>query len=785
MRTREKQTRQRANTKASSPSHFQEAMGLIVLVFGLFLGLALASYCSFDLLSGSGRYSHNWGGPAGAFLAWLFVNFTFGRIFTWIVPLWVVLLGIRIMKPQWKVIGIWGTLKLFTLGAISSGIVAFLVKTGWAPEPEGADWETAGWVGAKLEHQLSGFFGGVGAGIFFGLVVILWMVWVVKFRPSLLISGVAGAGTIAGKGVWFPAKWIGSKLNALFNREPFDTEEADIIDDESEAEEATTKSLPRSRPTKPIISSGGRKGKEATLLGIPTGITTATGVYELPPLDLLNPPLEDGPKVDDKLLSDNAQLLEETLADFGVNARVVEIHPGPVITRYDLEPAPGVKVSRIVSLADDLTLALRAEAIRIMAPIPGQGAVGVEVPNPERAVVSLRSLLEVPEFQSDSSPLLFAAGKTTDGGIRLEDLRRMPHLLVAGTTGSGKSVFLNSLIISILFRATPDEVQFILIDPKKLELSGYSELRNHHLATRPDLGEDVITTAEGAVQILKSVELEMSRRYDLLAEAGSRNIDEYNEQVKSLRSTGFQPVTNGHHGQDAHATREEAAPNPLPYLVVVIDELADLMLLAAKTVEEPIAHLAQMSRAVGIHLVVATQRPSVDVITGVIKANFPCRIAFQVASKIDSRTIIDMNGAEALLGKGDLLYVPPGQSNPTRLHAALISQPEIDRVIAHIRKQPMSAIRVRLPMPESEGRQVELTEVPDVDPLFDEAARIVVRTQQGSVSILQRRLKVGYARAARLIDQLERAGIVGPFDGSKAREVLVEEDYFETRDRLD
>jgi len=591
------------------------------------------------------------------------------------------------------------------------------------------------------------------------------MVWVVKFRPSLLISGAAGAGTIAGKGVWVPAKWIGSKLNALFNREPSDYEEADIIDKEPEIEEAATKAVSRSRPTKPIISSGSRRGTDATLLGIPAGITTATGVYELPPLDLLNPPLEDGPKVDDKLLSDNAQLLEETLADFGVNARVVEIHPGPVITRYDLEPAPGVKVSRIVSLADDLTLALRAEAIRIMAPIPGQGAVGVEVPNPERALVSLRSLLEVPEFQSDSSPLLFAAGKTTDGGIRLEDLRRMPHLLVAGTTGSGKSVFLNSLIISILFRATPDEVQFILIDPKKLELSGYSELRNHHLATRADLGEDVITTAEGAVQILKSVELEMSRRYDLLAEAGSRNIDEYNEQVKS--------------------SQEEIAPNPLPYLVVVIDELADLMLLAAKTVEEPIAHLAQMSRAVGIHLVVATQRPSVDVITGVIKANFPCRIAFQVASKIDSRTIIDMNGAEALLGKGDLLYVPPGQSTPTRLHAALISQPEIDRVIAHIRKQPMSAIRVHLPAPESEERQVELSAVPDVDPLFDEAARIVVRTQQGSVSILQRRLKVGYARAARLIDQLERAGIVGPFDGSKAREVLVEEDYFETRDRLD
>jgi S-DNA-T family DNA segregation ATPase FtsK/SpoIIIE len=769
MRTREKQTRPKAKLKASSPSHAQEAFGLIVLVFGLFLGLSLASYYAPDWPSGSGQGSlHNWGGVAGAFLAWLFVNFTFGKIFTWIVPLWVVLVGIRIMKPQWKVVGIWGTLKLLVLGAITSGVVAFLIGAQWIDVPSGAVMENAGWVGMSIENQLVGFFGRIGAGFFFALVVILWMVWVVKFRPSLLISGAAGAGTIAGKAVWIPTKWIGNKVGAFLNREPSEYEESEIIEDEPEFEELEEEPVSRSRPSKPIISSSGKKGKATLPLGIPAGITTASGVYELPPLDLLNPPPEDGPTVDDKLLSENAQLLEETLADFGVNARVVEIHPGPVITRYDLEPAPGVKVSRIVSLADDLTLALRAQAIRIMAPIPGQGAVGVEVPNPERAVVSLRSLLEVPEFQSDESSLLFAAGKTTDGGIRLEDLRRMPHLLVAGTTGSGKSVFLNSLIVSILFRATPDEVQFILIDPKKLELSGYSELRNHHLATRADLGEDVVTTAEGAVQILKSVELEMSRRYDLLAEAGSRNIEEYNEQVTS--------------------SQDEVATNPLPYLVVVIDELADLMLLAAKEVEAPIAHLAQMSRAVGIHLVVATQRPSVDVITGVIKANFPCRIAFQVASKIDSRTIIDMNGAEALLGKGDLLYVPPGQSTPMRLHAAMISQPEIDRVIAHIRKQPMSAIRVRLPVPESEESRsigMELAEVPDVDPLFDEAARIVVRTQQGSVSILQRRLKVGYARAARLIDQLERAGIVGPFDGSKAREVLVEEDYFETRDRLD
>jgi S-DNA-T family DNA segregation ATPase FtsK/SpoIIIE len=768
----EKHTRKKVSAKASSPSHAQEAVGLIILVIGLFLGLSLASYYSPDWPSGSGQDSlHNWGGPAGALLAFGLIHATFGRIFTWIIPIWVVLLGIRIMKPPWKVVGILGTFRLATLGAIASGVLAYFASIGWVATPAGATLENAGWVGVSLEDQLAGFLGTTGAGFSFALAVILWMTWVVKFRPSVLVSGAA---LVVSKGIWLPAKWVGDKLSARFSRSQEYTEEAEFIEEDSEVDEAVTKSLRPPRPTRQIVLSKSRGLIEQP----PTAITTATGVYELPPLELLNPPLEDGPGIDDKLLSENAALLEETLTDFGVNARVVEIHPGPVITRYDLEPAPGVKVSRIASLADDLTLALRAQAIRIIAPIPGQGAVGVEVPNPGRATVSLRSLLETPEFQSEASPLLFAAGKTTDGGIRLEDLRRMPHLLVAGTTGSGKSVFLNSLIVSILFRATPDEVQFILIDPKKLELSGYSELRNHHLATRPDLGEDVVTTAEGAVEILKSVELEMARRYDLLAEAGSRSIEEYNERGRGVHLNA--PVN-----QDEEAPKPQVIQPHLPYLVVVIDELADLMLLAAKEVEAPIAHLAQMSRAVGIHLVVATQRPSVDVITGVIKANFPCRIAFQVASKIDSRTIIDMNGAETLLGKGDLLYVPPGQSIPTRLHAALISQPEIDRVIAHIRQQPMSATRVRLPMPESEEKEVELTVLPDVDPLFDEAARIVVRTQQGSVSILQRRLKVGYARAARLIDQLERAGIVGPFDGSKAREVLVEEGYFETHDRLD
>jgi len=781
--TREMMARKRSKSSKSG-SRTREAVGLIVAALGIFLALTVISYHSLDDPSSTvPEFIENWGGRIGAAVAFYLVNFTFGKLVSAILPILVILWGIKLIRPQWRVVGFLGTMKWLSLAIVGSTILAFVYAMRWGSFPIGADYEFAGWIGFSLKDQLVNLLGRTGGGLLLTLLLVLWMVWVLRFRPSLALSGIAAAGGLVGGASWGVLSWIGRGISSMFNREsrpikrpiPAETDEfEEIVPDDVEDDFPAVEPViaPRRRKMQPVTQVLGSETENGHL-------DLSGGLYELPPLDLLNPPGEEGPKIDDKQLSQNAKLLENTLMDFGVKARVVEIHPGPVITRYDLEPAPGVKVSRIVSLADDLTLALRAKAIRIIAPIPGEGAVGVEVPNPERVEVSFRSLLETPEFQAHSSKLLFAAGKTTEGESQLDDLARMPHLLIAGTTGSGKSVFLNSLIVSILCGATPDEVQFIMIDPKKLELSGFSELRNHHLVTRPDLGEDVVTSANGAVQILKSVEIEMSRRYDLLAEAGSRNINEYNDRVAHLPSA-TPAGTNG-----AGSAQVGDAPKPLPFLVVVIDELADLMLLAAKEIEEPIAHLAQMSRAVGIHLVVATQRPSVDVITGVIKANFPSRIAFQVASKIDSRTILDMNGAETLLGKGDMLFVPPGSSNPIRLHGAMISQPEINRIIAHIRKQPTPTVRIDLPIPDSLDRQTETMAPGDVDPLFDEAARIVARTQQGSVSILQRRLKVGYARAARLIDQLERAGIVGPFDGSKAREVLVEEDYFSNRHPLE
>lgn len=480
--------------------------------------------------------------------------------------------------------------------------------------------------------------------------------------------------------------------------------------------------------------------------------------YVFPSADCFNAPPPDrigGMQQDEQ--QHNAALLEKSLETFGVKATVTQVNPGPVITQFELAPAPGVKVSRIEALADDIALALRARGLRILAPIPGKAAVGVEIANPKPALVTFREVVESSQFQSAKSKLTIALGRTVNGEILTADLGSLPHLLIAGTTGSGKSVCVNAIITSILLRATPEEVQFVMVDPKKLELAAYNELRIHHLTHRPDLSEHVITKPDEAVKVLRSCLVEMEHRYDLLAERGARQLSEYNEMVKDSPREG---------------------ERPMPYIVVIIDELADLMVTAQREVEEPIARLAQLARAVGIHMVVATQRPSVDVITGVIKANFPARIAFRVAMKVDSRTILDTNGAEMLLGQGDMLFQHPEEPAPQRVQGALLTSSEIARVITHIRRQPAPKNKLVLPLDpqdEREGGGAADGMQEGRDPLFLEAAKIVVRTGQGSVSILQRRLKVGYSRAARLIDQLERAGIVGPFDGSKARAVLADE----------
>jgi S-DNA-T family DNA segregation ATPase FtsK/SpoIIIE len=487
--------------------------------------------------------------------------------------------------------------------------------------------------------------------------------------------------------------------------------------------------------------------------------------YKMVTLDMLEPAPEENFKVAEEELTRNAELLKEKLKLFDIDIQDISVTPGPVVTLYEIIPAPGVKISKIVGLENDIALALAAKGIRIIAPIPGKGAIGVEIPNAVAELVNARSVLG--KIYESKAELPMAFGKTINGDVYIADLALMPHLLIAGSTGSGKSVGINMIISSILYTKHPSEVKFILVDPKKIELSFYNKLRRHYLAVSPDLEEEIITAPQNAVLILKSVEIEMERRYDRLAKAGVRNIVDYNRKVDDPATRPHDTETIKHHH--------------LPYLVVVIDELADLMITAGKDVEEPITRLAQLARAVGIHLVLATQRPSVNVITGVIKANFSSRIAYQVATKIDSRTILDMNGAEQLLGKGDMLFMPTGSPKPIRVQNAFISTEEVEKITNYVYSQPAYSKPYFLPSIYDKKKGSSAGLFADVDPMFEEAAKVIVRHQQGSVSLLQRKLKLGYSRAARIVDQLEDAGIVGPNDGSKARQVLVEnEEQLET-----
>jgi S-DNA-T family DNA segregation ATPase FtsK/SpoIIIE len=462
------------------------------------------------------------------------------------------------------------------------------------------------------------------------------------------------------------------------------------------------------------------------------------GEYHLPSLDLLHDsPKIPANKIQNSLIND-AQLLEETLLEFGVSARVADIERGPAITRYELEPAPGVKVQRITNLSDDIALAMRAAVVRIVAPIPGKNRVGIEVPNADSASVFLKDVLSTNEFQSSSSKLTLSLGKDIAGKPMIADLSEMPHLMIAGTTGSGKTVCVNGIIMSMLLNASPDEVKFVMIDPKMVELAQYNDI--------PHLLCPVITDTTKASGALNWVVSEMESRYRKLSKEGVRNIKAYN--------------SNGH---------------TMPYIVVIIDELADLMQVSAKAVESSITRIAQLSRAVGIHMILATQRPSVDVITGVIKANFPARISFKVASKTDSRTVLDMNGAECLLGKGDMLFIQPGDAKPTRGQCSFVKDEEIAKVIRFIKDQQAPSYNEGITARQKGGA---LGGVEQTDEYYDEAVRLVIETNQASVSILQRRMRLGYTRAARLIDMMEQSGIVGPYCGSKPREILVDREQW-------
>jgi S-DNA-T family DNA segregation ATPase FtsK/SpoIIIE len=474
--------------------------------------------------------------------------------------------------------------------------------------------------------------------------------------------------------------------------------------------------------------------------------------YRMPPLELLDPGSPPGSGPDEESLRAASKLLEKKLLDFSVQGVVEKVRPGPVITMYEFKPAPGVKINRIVNLADDLALALRALSIRIVAPIPGKDAVGIEVPNVKREMVTLRDILSSPVYQESKSKLTMAMGKDIAGNPYVADLARMPHLLIAGATGSGKSVAVHAMIASLLFRATPKEVRLLIVDPKMLELSVYNDI--------PHLLLPVVTESKKAAVALRWAVAEMERRYRLMADEGVRNLATYNKKIeKKVKDLG------------GAVPAEDDNVEILPQIVLIIDELADLMMVAGKDVEESIARLAQMARAAGIHLILATQRPSVDVITGLIKANFPARVAFQVASRIDSRTILDSMGAEALLGGGDMLFLPPGTAKMERLHGSFVSEEEIARLCSFLREQGEPQYDESI---LEEPEESSFDDDSEFDDLYDRAVAIVAETRQASVSMIQRRLKIGYNRSARMVERMEREGVVGPSRGAKPREVYAQ-----------
>ena len=478
------------------------------------------------------------------------------------------------------------------------------------------------------------------------------------------------------------------------------------------------------------------------------------GAFVVPPTTILDE-LKGDVAMDKVKLFEKARTLQSKCQEFGVMGSVVEIHPGPVVTTYEFKPDAGIKYSKIVALADDLALGLEAESIRVDR-MSGRGTVGIEIPNEVREMISLREILEGDAFRKASGRLTLALGKTVGGEPHVTDLAAMPHLLIAGATGTGKSVGLNCMIASILYKATPDEVRLILIDPKRLELGVYEDI--------PHLLAPVVTDPKIASNVLKWAVAEMEKRIRRLASEGVRNIDQYNNVMRAERP--------------APGPGEEEA-GPLHYIVIVIDELADLMMVSSHEVEESITRLAQMARAVGIHLILATQRPSVDVLTGLIKANFPSRISFRVAARVDSRTMLDSIGAEHLLGKGDMLFLPPGSARLSRIHGAYVSEQEIARLTSYLRKTGKPAYDESVGKTE---RSADTAELADRDELFDEAARFILQSGQASTSMLQRRFRIGFSRAGRLIDLMERDGIIGPADGSKPREILVAPDYYETVD---
>lgn len=744
-----------------------EIFGVILFALGLFLALCLLSYHpndpSFTHYDPVPKSIHNLIGILGSYTADTLIVLI-GVSSFWLV-LFLFVACYRYFVDSGFKMGVLGMSGL--TGIILSTSALFAAAIGDL-SVYGANLRTGGLLGYFLDDFLHAYLNSTGTYLL--LIVILVLSLMVMIDLSVVSVGrrmtaMAGKSHLASGYLWL-------KIKTLSHKKKHSLEE-DV--------EPVIENVP-APPEKPSRSKAEPPPAQRHF-----DFYSDASPFTLPPLSLLNQPDRKDTRIKRESLVANSRILEKKLSDFGVEGRVVEVKPGPVITMYELEPAPGVKINKITNLADDLALALKAPSIRIIAPIPGKAAIGIEIPNHEREPVHLRSVLDNETFLGSPMKLPIALGEDIVGAPVVTDLIRMPHLLIAGTTGSGKSVGLNAMICSILFKQPPDEVKFLLIDPKRLELSAYEGI--------PHLLHPVVVDPKKAAQVLKWAVEEMERRYEIISRTGVKSIEAYNKfmaknaeaNLKAGRPAEAKPKqVEKIEEPDGAAEESEAAdemqnakmpqgedsfPVKLPYIVIVIDELADLMMVAQRHVEESLARIAQMARAAGIHLILATQRPSVDVITGVIKANFPTRISFQVSSKVDSRTILDQLGAEKLLGAGDMLFIPPGVSKLTRIHGAYVTEKEIERVVAFLKKQGKPAYDKSLEEFEPEAAEGDKS-AGDYDEKYDQAVELVTDLGQASISLVQRYMKIGYNRAARIIERMEAEGVVGPSDGVKPRKVL-------------
>lgn len=770
MKNRYKQAVDNKKRKPLSPqmrNRFREGLFLLSVACAVFLFISLITYHTNDpgwSSTGLGKKVANWGGRVGAQLADIFLSL-FGLV-AYLFPFLIILSswpGLNEREGMEKKAHEWICKSLGWLFIISS---CCALTSFYFISPSHLPADSGGIIGDLLGSLLSILFNKTGSTLLFvtlflcGVTLLTGFSWLwaietlgkrsvqlwnlLLTRSRALILKLLEKKSVQPEKVEIPKRTILREEPKLLERAP-----APVV-------------VPAVQlPLKPVIVPRIEAPREKKKIEVDPGIRLAPG--SLPPYTLLN----EGPPVSEKAFSnisfeELSQLVEQRLSDFGVEAKVVAVLPGPVITRFELDLAPGIKVSKITGLAKDIARSLSAVSVRVVEVIPGKSVIGLEIPNENRELVTLRDMVESQRYAQSRSPVSLVLGKDISGNPVVVDLTKMPHLLVAGTTGSGKSVSLNAMLLSMLFKSSPEQLRFIMIDPKMLELSVYDGI--------PHLLTPVITDMKDAANALRWCVAEMDKRYRLMASLGVRNITGYNQKVNDAIKAGQPLLMPGALVTDPESAKMQL--QALPVVVVVVDELADMMMVVGKKVEDLIARIAQKARAAGIHLIIATQRPSVDVITGLIKANIPTRIAFQVSSRIDSRTILDQQGAEQLLGHGDMLYLPPGAGVPIRVHGAYVADEEVHRVVAAWRSagEPEYVTEVTDEVSDTSGGESGSTG--ESDPLYDEAVRIVTESRRASISLVQRRLRIGYNRAARIMEEMESAGIVSTMDTSGSREVL-------------